>query len=131
MSRAIRLVVISSMVALGLAAVAWADRPVKNGVYQDGVRGVIVGVHATNSIHAFNVTCHGRTWVAQQFIPVTSRGTFSYTVADFLVRNRHRTRTTGKMTASGRFKTSQLIVGRFSAGRCAGRYSATFSYAAH
>jgi hypothetical protein len=92
------------------------------------VRGVIVGMHATNSIHAFNVDCHGKTWVAQRFIPITSRGTFSYKGPDFLARNGRRTSTTGTMTASGTFKTSRMIVGRFGAGGCSGRYTATYSY---
>jgi hypothetical protein len=116
------------MAFLGFVAVAWAAAPVKNGVYQDGVRGVIVGVHATNSIHAFNVDCHGKTWVAQSFIPVTSRGAFSYRGPDFVAKNGHRTSTTGTMTATGTFRTSRLIVGRFAAGGCSGSYSATFSY---
>src|SRR5947208_15507987 len=100
MSRAVRTVVVSCVVSLGCAAMALAATPVKNGVYQDGVRGVIVGLHAKNSVHAFNVDCHGRTWVAQRFIPVTARGTFSYSGPDFLVKNRHKTSTTGKMQAS-------------------------------
>ncbi len=128
MSRAVRLVVVSSMVALGLGAAAWAASPIKNGIYQDGVRGVIVGVHATNSVHAFNVDCRGKRWVAQRFIPITSRGTFSYSGPDFLAKNGRRTSTTGTMTASGRFRTSRVVVGRFAAGGCSGRYSATFSY---
>ncbi len=127
MSRAVRSVVVTSMVALGFVAVALAASPVKNGVYEDGVRGVIVGVHATNSVHAFNVDCHGKRWVAQRFIPIT-RGAFSYSGPDFLVKNGRRTSTTGTMTASGRFRTSRLIVGRFAAGGCSGRYGATFSY---
>ena len=128
MSRAVRAVAISGAVLAGSVAVASAATPVKNGVYQDGVRGVIVGVHGGNSIHAFNVTCHGKTWVAQQFIPITSRGAFSYRGPDFLVKNRHKTTTTGTMTVSGRFKTSRLVLGRFAAGGCSGGYGATFSY---
>jgi hypothetical protein len=128
MSRTIRSVVVIGTVSLGLTAVALAATPVKNGVYEDGVRGVIVGVHATNSIHAFNVRCHGKTWVAQRFIPIMSRGAFSYSGPDFVARNGHKTSTTGTMTASGRFKTRRLVVGRFSVGGCSGRYSATFSY---
>ncbi|HLY50444.1 MAG TPA: hypothetical protein VKR21_14730 [Solirubrobacteraceae bacterium] len=128
MSRVVKLVVASTVASVGFVAAATAATPVKNGVYADGATGVIVGVHATNSIHAFNVTCHKRTWVAQQFITITSRGAFSYNGADFLAKNGRRTSTTGTMTASGRFKTSRLIVGRFSAGGCSGRFSATFSY---
>ena len=109
-------------------AVALAATPVKDGVYQDGARGIIVGVHATNSIHAFNVDCHGKRWVAQQFIRITSRGAFSYRGPDFLFKNGHKTTPMGTMTASGGFRTSRLIVGRFAAGGCSGRYSATFSY---
>jgi hypothetical protein len=118
------------MVSLGLVAAAWAARPVKNGVYQDGVRGVIVGVNGASSIGAFNVECRGRTWVARRFIPITSRGAFSYGAPDFLAKNGHKTSTTGMMTASGRFQTSRVVVGRFAAGGCSGRYSATFSYSA-
>ena len=104
------------------------SKPAKNGVYQDGVRGVILGLKGTNSIHAFNVDCHGKTWVAQQFIPITSKGAFTYSGADFLVKNGHRTSTRGTMTASGTFRKSRLVVGRFAAGGCAGHYTATFSY---
>ncbi len=128
MARGVRSVIATSMVSLGVVAVAWAATPVKNGVYQDGVSGIVVGVHATNSIHAFNVNCHGKTWVAQRFIPITSRGAFSYSGPDFLAKNGRRTSTTGTMTASGRFRTSRVIVGRFAAGGCSGRYIATFSY---
>jgi hypothetical protein len=127
-SRAARLGILASAVSLGFAAVALAATPVKNGVYQDGSQGVIVGVHGTNSIHAFNVDCHGKTWVARRFIPINSRGAFSYTGPDFRVKGGHKTGTTGTMTASGRFKTRQLIVGRFAAGGCSRSYSATFSY---
>ena len=128
MSRAVRSVVAWSVVSLGFVAVVSAATPVKNGVYEDGVRGILVGVHATNSVHAFNVDCHGKPWVAQRFIPITSGGAFSYSGPDFLTRNGHKTSTTGTMTASGRFKTSRLIAGRFAAGGCSGPYSATFSY---
>jgi hypothetical protein len=128
MSRVVKLVVASGLASVGFVAAAAAATPVKNGVYVDGAAGVIVGVHATNSIHAFNVACHKRTWVAQQFIPIRTRGAFSYSGADFLAKNGRRTSTTGTMTANGRFKTSRLIVGRFSAGGCSGRFSATFSY---
>jgi hypothetical protein len=128
MSRTVRSVVVASLVSLGSGAAAWAATPAKNGVYQDGVKGIIVGVHGTSSIHAFDVACHGRTWVAQRFIPVMSRGGFSYRGPAFLVKNRHRTSTMGTITASGRFRTSRLIVGRFAAPGCSGRYSATFSY---
>lgn len=117
------------MALLGIAAVAWAAKPVKNGVYQDGVHGVIVGVKGTNLIHAFNVDCHGKTWVAQQFIPITSKGTLTYSGSDWLAgKNGHRTSTTGTMTVSGKFKNSRLIVGRYSVIGCSGHFSASFSY---
>jgi len=128
MHRAVKMVAGSTVVSLGMVAGALAATPVKNGVYEDGARGVIAGLHATNSIHALNVECHGKTWVAQRFIPVTSHGAFSYSGPDFLAKNGRRTTTTGTMTASGRFKTSRMIVGRFAAGGCSGRYTATFSY---
>jgi hypothetical protein len=128
MSRVAKLAAAASVVSLGVVAAAGAATPVKNGVYEDGVAAVIVGVHATDAIHAFDVACHGKTWVARQFIPVTSRGTFTYSGPDFLAKHGRRTSTTGAMTASGRFKSARLIVGRYSAGGCSGRYSATLSY---
>lgn len=131
MSRVARLVTLSGVVSLVSVAAALAATPVSNGVFEDGVHGIIVGVHASNSIHAFNVDCHGKTWVAQRFIPVTSRGAFSYRGPDFLVKNRHKTSTTGTMTASGRFTRPRLLVGHFAAGGCSGRFSATFSYRFH
>jgi hypothetical protein len=124
----LRSVVASSVVALGFVAVASAATPVKNGVYYDGFRGITIGLHGTNSIHGFNVLCHGRTWVAQRFIPIKSGGVFSYSGPAWLAKNGRRTGTTGTMTASGNVRTRRLIVGRFAAGGCSGRYSATFVY---
>ena len=128
MHRALRSIAISSVVSLGVAATALAAAPVTNGVYLDSPHGIIVGVQGTNSIHAFDVACHGRTWVAQKWIPIARGGSFSYSGPDFLAKGGHRTSTTGTMKASGTFKTSRLIAGQFAAGGCSGRYSATFSY---
>ena len=125
MSRKFGAITASVVGALTFAGGAVAATPINNGVYDDSVHGVIVALHGKNSIHAFNVVCRGKTWVATMFIPVKAGGKFSYKGPDFLAKHGHKTKTTGSMTASGTFKTSRVITGSASAGGCKVRFRAT------
>ena len=127
MSRRIGAVVASVLVALVFVAAALAATPIRNGVYDDGVHGVIVAFKDGNkTIKGLNVTCHGKVWVATKFITVKS-GKFSYSGPDFVAKNGRKTNKTGSMTASGTFKSSRLVTGKARAGGCSTRYSATFA----
>jgi hypothetical protein len=126
MTRWLRPVLVSMIATLMFVAVALAATPVKNSVYTDSVHGVTVAVTGTTSIHAFDVTCHGKTWIAKRFITVKG-STFSYNGPSVLTKNGKATTTTGTMSASGRFKTSHSLTGRFSSGRCSGSYSAVYA----
>lgn len=124
MFRVLRAAVVSVLGTLTLVSVAMAATPVSNGVYANSGQSVIVALRGSASIHAFDVTCHAKTWVAKMFIPVRS-GRFSYRGPDLLAKNGRMTKTAGSMTASGVFETSRLIVGRASAGGCSVSYRAT------
>ena len=127
MARKVGAVVGSVLVALVFVATAIAAKPIKNGIYFDGVHGVYVAFKGDNkTIKGLNVPCRGKLWVATQFITVKS-GKFSYNGADFVARNGKPTKQTGKMKASGVFKTSHLVVGTASAGGCTVRYAATLT----
>jgi hypothetical protein len=123
----LRAAIASALAALIFSAAAVAATPINNGVYEDGPHGIIVALKGQFLIHGFNVTCHGKTWVARMLIGVHFGGTFSYRGADLLARNGHLTKTTGSMTASGVFKTRNLVVGRASAGGCTTSYRAVFT----
>jgi hypothetical protein len=103
---------------------AMAATPVSNGVYDDPATNVIVAMEGKSTIHGLDIVCHGKTWVATRLITVKG-GKFSYKGPDFLAKNRHKTKTTGSMTASGVFKTSHLVTGSLSAGGCKVHYKAS------
>jgi hypothetical protein len=114
-------------VALVFVAAAIAATPARNGVYEDSTHGVIVAFKGGNNpIKGLNVTCHGKVWVATNFITVKS-GKFSYSGPDFLAKNGRKTKKTGTMTASGTFKSSKLVTGRARAGGCSTSYSASLT----
>jgi hypothetical protein len=124
MSRKLGAVIGSMLAVLILAAAAVAASPISNGVYTDGPHGVTIGLAGRSSIHAFDVQCGRKTWVAFGFIPVNAGGHFSYNGPDVLARNGRLTKTKGTMTLTGRFKTSKLAIGFASAGGCGTNFRA-------
>ncbi|HWC85313.1 MAG TPA: hypothetical protein VG388_02170 [Solirubrobacteraceae bacterium] len=124
MSRVLRAAIASVLAALIFASVAVAAIPVNNGVYDDGPHHILIGLKGQVFIGGFDMTCHGKTWVARMIIGIHADGTFSYRGADRLYRNRRPTKTTGFMTASGVFETRNLAVGHASAGGCSTSYRA-------
>lgn len=124
MTRVLRAAIATVLAALIFAAAAVAAVPVNNGVYDDAGSGIIIGMKGQFLIHGFDMSCHGKTWVARALIGVHGDGTFSYTGTGRLAKNGHLTTTSTPMSLSGAFRTSQHVTGRASVAGCHASYSA-------
>src|SRR5258708_25019328 len=107
MSRIMRAAIASVLAALVFASVAVAAIPVNNGLYDDGPHGILIALKGQFLIHGFNLTCHGKKWVARALIGIHGDGTFSYRGTGRLAKGGHITTTSTSMSVSGAFTSSR------------------------
>ena len=125
MSRALRAATASVLAALLIGSAALAAEPVPGGIYEDAGHGIGIGVVGTHEIRAFDMICHGRTWVARAIIGVhLATGDFSYSGTARLARNGRVTSTSRPMTVSGSFATTHLATGHASVAGCSTGFTA-------